>query len=108
MKMYILVLNDLPLGIAANAACHAAVACCNNWYGDKAVREWCRTSFKKVTCQVTPEQFERAKEVEGEWIEMTESSMGGRVTALAFKPREEYHKHFKFLTMFGKGYEKKI
>lgn len=99
--MYILVLDDLPVGYAINTSCHAAVACTLKYLDTKEVKEWLDTSFRKVTCKVTKKQFNQAIEKEVDYIVMSEKNLDNRVTALAFKPRDKYHKMFKFLSLYS-------
>jgi hypothetical protein len=108
LKMYILILNDVPLGTAVNSACHAAVACTLRFQNTPEVKEWLAGPFRKVTCQVNDKQLKKAIEVEGDYVEITELNLDGRLVGVAFKPRSEYHKHFKFLTLFGKGYTNEV
>ena len=98
-RMYILVLDDIPLGYAVNSACHAAVAAALKWQDTAEVQEWLNTSFRKVTCRVNRKEFENAMVKEGDWVKIEELNLGGRDMALAFKPREEYHKMFKYLKL---------
>lgn len=99
-RMYILVLDDVPLGHAINTACHAAVACTLKYQGSDEIAEWLENSFRKVTCKVSRKEFNKAMEVEGDYVVMTELNLDGRETAVAFKPRDEYHKMFKFLSLY--------
>lgn len=99
-RMYILVLDDIPLGHAINTAAHAATACTLKYLDTEEVQEWLKNSFRKVTCKVTRAQFDKAIEVEGDYVIMTELNLDGRETAVAFKPREEYHKAFKYLSLY--------
>lgn len=99
-RMYILVLDDLPVGHAINTACHAAVACTLKYQITEDVQDWLDDSFRKVTCKVTQHQFDQALEKENDYVIMTELNLGGRETAIAFKPRDRYHKMFKFLTLY--------
>ena len=55
--------------------------------------------FYKAVCKVTDEEFERAKECP-DHIVVTESALGGAEVALAFKPRDEWPKAFKFLRLY--------
>lgn len=99
-RMYILVLDDVPLGHAINTAAHAATACTLKYQDTDEVKEWLKNSFRKVTCKVTRKQFDKAIEVERDYVIMTELNLDGRETAVAFKPRDEYHKAFKYLTLY--------
>lgn len=97
--MYILVLDDIPLGYAVNSACHAAVAATLKWHDTSEVKEWLEDNFRKVTCRVSRKEFDNAMEKEADWVKITELNLDGRDMALAFKPREEYHKMFKYLKL---------
>jgi len=99
-RMYILILEDVPLGHAINTACHAAVACTLAYQDTDEVKEWLEDSFRKVTCKVTQKQLEQCIVVEDDFVIMTELNLDGRVTSVAFKPRDEYHKCFKFLSLY--------
>jgi hypothetical protein len=50
-------------------------------------------------CKVNDEEFEKAKHVEDNVV-LTESAMSGQEVAIAFKPREEWPKPFKFYRLF--------
>jgi hypothetical protein len=100
-RMYVLILDDVPLGSAINSVGHAAVAATLKWQDSPETQAWLKDSFRKVTCLVTQEQLDRAIEVEDDYVEITELALDKRVVGVAFKPRQEYHKHFKFLTLFG-------
>ena len=39
-RMYILVLDDLPIGHAINTSCHAAVACTLKFQDTEEIKEW--------------------------------------------------------------------
>lgn len=99
-RMYVLVLDDLEVGMAINTACHAAVACTLKYQDTEEVKEWLDTSFRKVTCKVSRKEFDQALQKETDYVIMTELNLDGRETAIAFKPREEYHKMFKFLKLY--------
>ncbi len=99
-RMYILVLDDLPIGHAINTTSHAAVSCVLKYQHTEDVQEWLTDSFRKVTCKVSREEFDKALEVESCYVVMTELALDGAETAVAFKPRETYHKMFKFLSLY--------
>ena len=64
------------------------------------MRLWLRDSFKKVTCKVIEQELEEAKAA-GKYIEITESSLGGILTAVAFCPRlEGFPEYFKQYTLY--------
>jgi len=99
MKMYILILKDVPAGHAVNSAAHAAVACYLKYRDTSAMHQWL-TSFKKVCCKVTPEELDAAKEAAGDYVTITESNLDDAVTAVAFCPRENWPSFFKTLKLW--------
>lgn len=99
MKMYVLVKESVPIGLAITAACHASVACNNRFRDTPEVSKWLAGTFYKVICKVNDTEFEKAKVIEDNVI-ITESALGGMEVAIAFKPREEYPKMFKFLRLY--------
>ncbi len=98
--MYILILDDLPVGHAINTACHAAVACVIKYQDTNEVKDWLDTSFRKVTCKVSRKEFDNAMKRENDFVVMTELNLDNRETAVAFKPRDNYHKMFNFLSLY--------
>jgi predicted ArsR family transcriptional regulator len=101
LKMYILVKASLPSHKAVSIA-HAVLIAhrvfsiqvsCAPVYLD-----WLDNSFRKVVCEVSDADFERFKQYEHH-IVSTESAFDGGETCLAFCPREEWPKAFKFLSM---------
>jgi peptidyl-tRNA hydrolase len=98
-KMYILIKDSTPFGFAPLAAAHGSLSCYLRFEQDPEMREWRRTSFRKVVCRVSEAEFERAKQFEDNVI-VTESSLCGMELALVFKPRSEYPKDFKFYRLW--------
>lgn len=99
MKMYILVRESVPLGFAMLAAAHASLAAYLKFRESPEVAAWLSGPFYKVVCKVSVEEFERAKAVDGHVV-VTGSALGGQEVAIAFKPREEWPKAFKFLKLY--------
>lgn len=99
-KMYILVKDTIPLGLAMNAVGHAALGCYLKFKDDPIMEEWLATSFRKVTCRVTEKEFQRAKERAEDHIVTTELALNKAETAIAFKPAKEFSKFFKFLKLY--------
>ena len=99
-RMYILVLDTIPLGLAMAAVGHAAVACTLKYLNTDEVSEWLETSFRKIVCKVNAHDFEMATMNEPDFVLMTELSLNDKITAVAFKPREKYHKCFKFFRLY--------
>lgn len=85
--MYICILEWVPSGHALNTAAHAGLI---GWLEFKHLpetQEWLDTSFKKVTCMVTEEEFAELKKVENGYV-ITESRLDGDQVAIVFAPRE--------------------
>ena len=99
MKMYILIRESVPLGFAVLGAAHASLACYLKFKDAPEVATWLSGPFYKVVCKVSDEEFEKARGVEDHVI-LTESAMSGQEVAIAFKPREEWPKPFKFYRLF--------
>lgn len=99
MKMYILIKDSTPTGFAILAAAHASLAAYLKFSESAEMREWLSGPFYKVICRVTDEEFERAKTVP-DHVVLTESALDNQEVALAFKPRAEWPKMFKFLKLY--------
>ena len=99
MKMYILVKESLPVGFAILAAAHASLAAYLRFKDTPEVAEWLGGPFRKVICRVSADEFEAAKKCEDNVI-LTESALDQQEVAIAFRPREEWPKSFKFLRLF--------
>lgn len=97
--MYILIRDDIPLGHQINCAAHAALGCYLKFKDHPEVQEWLDNSFRKVTCRVSEKEFEQAKQYE-DWVLITESALGEKEVALAFRPRREWPKGFQFYKLF--------
>lgn len=99
LRMYILVKSSLEDGMKACACAHASLACYLKFEGRPEMQDWLKTSFKKVVCVVNESEFLAAKAFEDNVL-MTESSLGGFETALAFCPRKDWPKPFKFYRLW--------
>jgi peptidyl-tRNA hydrolase len=99
MKMYILVKESVPTGFAILAAAHASLACYLQFRDSPEVAEWLAGPFYKVVCRVNDTEFETAKSFEDR-IVLTESSLGNSEVAIAFRPREEWPKAFRFYRLY--------
>ena len=100
-KMYILILDDVPLGHAINSAAHASLACYMTYQDTLEMDEWVNTSFKKVTCRVTRQELGMALGLVPDNVVITESNLGGVVTGAAFAPRPEWDPFFKTLKLYA-------
>lgn len=99
MKMYILVRESVPLGFAVLAAAHASLAAYLRFRDTPEVAAWLAGPFHKVVCKVSDDEFERAKAFD-DHVVLTESALDGQEVALAFKPREEWPKAFRFYRLY--------
>jgi peptidyl-tRNA hydrolase len=99
MKMYILVRDDVPLGFAMLAAAHASLAAYLKFRDTPEVAEWLSGPFFKAVCKVSAEEFESARAVP-DHVVLTESALGGREVAIAFRPRSEWPKMFRFFRLY--------
>lgn len=99
MKMYILVRESVPLGFAVLAAAHASLAAYLRFRDTPEVAAWLAGPFHKVVCKVSDDEFERAKAFD-DHVVLTESALDGEEVALAFKPREEWPKAFRFYRLY--------
>ena len=98
-KMYILVKEDIPLGKAVVGIAHASLACYLKFQKTNEVKNWLEGPFYKTVCKVTEKEFEKAKQ-ESDFVILTESTIDNAETIIAFKPRAEYPKYFKFFRLY--------
>lgn len=87
--MYIGIRKGIPNGHAINCAAHASLMCYLEHQDRYFTKTWLEESFKKVTCKITDEQFERMRQIEGAVI-VSESALNYTETAVAIPPYEEY------------------
>lgn len=99
MKMYILIKDTIPDNFAPLIAAHASLACYKKFEAEEDMQHWVSTIFKKVVCRVNAKEFENAKQ-ESKHVVMRESTFGTEEVALAFCPRTEYAKQFRFFSMW--------
>ena len=93
-KMYFLVRESIPLGMAMAGVAHASMAASDKWLYNPSMVMWKQKSFKKVICKVTDKEFEEAKKFDDSII-MTESALDNAETVIAFAPRSEWPEAFK-------------
>ena len=99
LKMYILVLDSVPLGHAINCNGHAVLACHLRFQNEPIYKDWLDQSYRKVTCKVSKEEFDKAKQ----WpdhVMITESALNYSEVALAFCPRHEWDESFKGFKLY--------
>ena len=99
MKMYILVKERFLVGFALVAVAHASLAAYLQFQETPEGALWLDGPFLKTICKVSDQEFEAAK-VFPDAVVITESALGGQEVALAFKPREEWPKAFKFYQLY--------
>ncbi len=97
--MYILVKDSIPIGKALVATAHASLACYLKFQNNDEMKEWLSNSFYKVICKVNDKEFENAKTYD-DFVILTESTLDNKEVAIAFKPRTEYPKSFKFYRLY--------
>ena len=97
--MYILIKDSVPLGYAIVAAAHASLAAYLKFRDSEEVPRWLAGSFRKAVCKVSAEDFEKAKAV-ADHVVLTESALDGQEVAIAFKPREQWPKSFKYFSLY--------
>jgi len=99
MKMYIAVKDNIPEGFSILSAAHASLACYKKFEDHPDMQEWVNGIFYKVICKVDEKEFERLRKVE-DHIVLSESALDSQEVSIAFRPREEYPKMFKFLKLW--------
>lgn len=97
--MYILVRESIPVGFAILAAAHASLACYLKFRDSPEVEEWLSGPFFKVVCRVSDEEFDQAKSIEDNVV-LTESALDGAEVAVAFRPRTDWPKAFRFYRLY--------
>lgn len=97
--MYILIKREVPDKLAPVIAAHASLACFRKFEHNDNMQIWINGIFKKVVCVVSEKEFENARK-ESDNILLTESSLENKEVCMAFVPREEYPKMFKFFQMW--------
>lgn len=99
MKMYILIKEEVPAGFAVLAAAHASLACYLKFRESSEIATWLSGPFRKVICRVNDAEFEAAKSFDDSVV-LTESALNGSEVAIAFRPREDWPKAFKFYRLY--------
>ena len=99
MKMYIIVKDNIPDKLVPVITAHASLACYKKYETNEDMVKWINGIFKKVVCLANETEFDKLK-TESDSVVLTESSLDNKEVCLAFCPREEYAKRFKFLKMW--------
>lgn len=95
-KMYIGIMEDTPVGHAVNCAAHASLMCYLEWKDEPDMKDWLETSYRKVSCKVTKEEFNRMRRMYKCSV-ITECALDGRPIAVALVPVTEDSPGFGFL-----------
>jgi hypothetical protein len=98
LKLYLLVKASLPIGFALVAVAHASLAAYLRCQATPEGTAWLAGPFLKTICPVSVAEFEAAKQVP-DGVVITESTLGGQEVALAFRPRQEWPKAFKYFRL---------
>lgn len=99
MKMYILMKREVPDKMVPVITAHASLACFRKFEQTENMQAWINGIFNKVVCVVNETEFANAKN-EQDHIVLTESALDNQEVCIAFSPREEYSKMFKFFPMW--------
>ena len=91
--------EDLPVGNAIVAVAHASLACYLKFHDSEEMATWLAGPFFKAVCKVSSQDFEAAKSCH-DHVVITESRLNDQEVALAFRPREEWPKSFKFFSLY--------
>ena len=109
--MYILVKEEYPPSVAINSAAHGAMGAYITWNGEEEFDGWVKESYKKITCKLSPQQFETIEKVIEKVIEktglkkleQTESRLDKAhilTVVYPFDPSKSEYKAFKFLSLY--------
>jgi len=108
LKMYFLIKDYIDIGHALNSMGHAGAMIDREWPKcnvstdpdyNELMNEWWEESFRKCTCRVTEEQFEKAKTY-GDYFAVTEMAFDEDEVILVMKPRREWPRFFSFLPLY--------
>lgn len=86
LAMYFMILDDVPDSFVPVICAHGSLMCYWRFSSDEDMVRWQNESFKKRVCRVNQKEFDKAKEA-GNFVEVTESALGGRVVAAVYAPR---------------------
>ena len=99
LKIYILIKDWIDIGHAVNGVGHAVLILDRKYKDDPIYIDWKDNHFSKVTCKVSEQEFEDAKQY-GDYIVCEEMAFDNQEIMLAFKPREEWPKRFKYFKLY--------
>lgn len=87
--MYIVIKEGTPRGHAVNCAAHAALACYLEYGDTDEMNDWLASSFRKVSCLASEEEFEALKYLLEDYVVITENALDNQEVALALPPRSK-------------------
>lgn len=100
-KIYILIKDTVDVGHAVNCAAHASLILYLRNEDNFMIQDWVKNSFRKVSCKVSEQVFEKAKEMGCEYEIVTEDTLDDKEVALVFHPRKEWPKFFQYLQLYN-------
>ena len=106
-RMYILVKEEYPPSVAINSAAHGAMGAYIAWNGEEEFSGWLKESYRKITCKLTPQQFETIEKVIEKTglkkLEQTENRLNKAhilTVVYPFDATKHEYKAFKFLSLY--------
>ena len=104
LKMFVLVKDTAPIGLGINAVGHTTFLACRKF--DSCIfKDWEAKSFRKVTCLVSPEEFDLAieeiKKINGNYVIFNENDWNDQDISVAFEPRYTFPDIFKTFKLHG-------
>ena len=102
LAMYVIVKDTAPIGLGINACTHAGFMAGRSFFGE-VFEDWMKFSFRKRTCLVSPEEFDKCieeiKNVDGDYVVFNENDWGNQDLSAAFSPRYSFPPIFKTLKL---------
>lgn len=102
LAMYVIVKDTAPIGLGINACTHAGFMAGRTFSG-QVFQDWMKFSFRKRTCLVSPEEFDKCieeiKKVDGDYVVFNENDWGNQDLSAAFAPRYSFPPIFKTLKL---------
>lgn len=99
LKMYILIRESVPAGYAVLAAAHASLAAYRAFEDSPEMQEWIGGTFYKTVCVVNDREFEQARDCP-DHVLITEAALDDAPVALAFRPRRDWPKAFRYFRLY--------
>ena len=95
-------LDSVPDNFCPVMAAHSSLKCYDRYRADRDMTIWFNTSFKKVVCRVSREEFDKAKESCDKSVITTESNLDFMECSITFcpRPKEEYPESFRYFPLW--------